>query len=64
MVVTEEFVGLAKAAARARGYPDLPMVVLPHPFETKSAEEVERIAVEKAEELVQKLTAPASPVRA
>lgn len=64
MVVTTEFVSLAKAVAKARGYPDLPMVILPHPFETKSSEEVERIAVEKADELAQKLMALPKPIQA
>lgn len=58
MVVTEEFVPLAKGVARARGYPDLPMVIVPHPFETKTIEEVEQIALSKAEELAARLLAP------
>jgi len=62
-VVTQEFVALAKTTARARGYPDLPMVVVPHPFETKPVAEVEQIAVEKADELVAKLAAPRVPAR-
>ncbi len=50
-VVTEQFVSLAKAAARGFGYPDLPMVVVPHPFETLSIETVEQLAHEKAAEI-------------
>jgi hypothetical protein len=34
-VVTEAFVDLARTAARAQGRPDLRLVVLPHPFETR-----------------------------
>lgn len=58
-MVTEEFLRLAQTSAEALGYPDLPMVVLPHPFETKTVEEARRIAEEKFEEIVQKATAPA-----
>ncbi|MFH1486285.1 MAG: hypothetical protein ABIH46_09460 [Chloroflexota bacterium] len=50
-------------AARALGYPDLPMVVLPHPFETKTVEEAQKIADEKLNEVLDKLT-KAAPVPA
>jgi hypothetical protein len=62
-VVTEKFVSLAKASARALGYPDLPMVVVPHPFETLSAAAIREIADEKVHELVAKgcLRAIAAP---
>ena len=53
-VVTEKFVSLAKASAKALGYPDLPMIVLPHPFETLPAETLREIADEKVHELVAK----------
>lgn len=56
-VVTQEFHGLAKAAAEALGYPDLPMVVVPHPFETKPVEEVRALAEAKFEEIIAKATA-------
>lgn len=55
-VVTEEFVGLAEACAKSLGYPDLKMVVVPHPLETKSQEEIRKIASEKLEEIVRQLT--------
>ncbi|MBI2907699.1 MAG: hypothetical protein HYX92_08605 [Chloroflexi bacterium] len=54
---------MAQVAARALGYPDLNMVVLPHPFETKTVEEARAIADAKVDEVVQKLT-QASPVPA
>jgi len=58
-VVTEEFVGLAQACAKSLGYPDLKLVAVPHPLETKTHEEIQRIAVEKLQEIVGKLTDPA-----
>ena len=53
-VVTEKFVSLAKASAKALGYPDLPMIVVPHPFETLPAAAIREIADEKVHELVAK----------
>ncbi len=55
-LVTEEFKSLADTAARALGYPDLPMVVVPHPFELLPVEDIERLAEEKFQEIVQKVT--------
>ncbi len=55
-VVTEKFVNLARNAARAYGYPDLPFVVVPHPFETLSRERLHEIATEKAAECVERVT--------
>lgn len=51
-VVTSEFVSLARFHAKARGFPDLPLVVVPHPFNTLSSDEVLRIAEEKFDELI------------
>ncbi|MBI3967148.1 MAG: hypothetical protein HY329_16055 [Chloroflexi bacterium] len=39
-------------AARSLGYDDLPMVVVPHPFETLPHEEVRAIAEAKFDEIV------------
>lgn len=55
-VVTEEFKQLAETAAQGLGYPDLPMVVVPHPFATLPIEDVERLAEEKFQEIIQKVT--------
>jgi hypothetical protein len=44
VVVTEVFANLARTAASARGIEPIPMLVLPHPMETRSAEEIDRIA--------------------
>jgi len=46
-VVTEVFVNLAQTAARARGVDPLPMLVLPHPMEGRTPEEIDRIADER-----------------
>ena len=51
-VVTEVFANLARIAARARGIDPLPLLVLPHPMETRSVEEIERICDERFEEAV------------
>lgn len=56
--MTREFKNLAETAARSLGYPDLPMVVVPHPFELLSEAEVERLAEEKFDEILAKVTAP------
>jgi hypothetical protein len=58
--VTEEFRKLAQTAARSLGYPDLPMVFVPHPFELLPENEVERLAEEKFEEILGEVTAPKS----
>ncbi len=55
-VVTEKFVSLAKASASSMGYPDLPLVVVPHPFETLSRERLQSLAEEKVEECVARVT--------
>lgn len=54
-LVTEEFVSLFKSASRALGYPDLPTVVVPHPFETLPKEKIKQLADEKYEEIVSKI---------
>jgi hypothetical protein len=44
VVVTEVFVNLARTAARAHGYPDMRLVALPHPMESRPEAEVRAIA--------------------
>jgi hypothetical protein len=51
LVVTEVFANLARTAARARGMAELCTVVLPHPMETRSEDEIRRIAHEKLDEI-------------
>jgi hypothetical protein len=57
-VTTSEFEPLARSMARMRGYPNLPIIVLPHPFETRTDEEVLRIAEERFAEFERFLTDP------
>jgi uncharacterized ferredoxin-like protein len=52
VVVTEVFANLARTAARARGIDPIPMLVLPHPMETRPREEIDRIAAERFAEVV------------
>jgi len=56
--VTAVFANLAQTAARARGFDHLKMLVLPHPMETRSADEVREIARQRTAELAQLLTRP------
>ncbi len=55
MVVTAVFENLGRTAARAQGYPDLPMLVLPHPMEARPEAEVRAIARARFAELVRLL---------
>ena len=50
VVVTEVFVNLAQTAARARGVDPIPMLVLPHPMEGRSPDEIDRIAERRFDE--------------
>ena len=56
VVVTEVFANLTRTAARARGIADLRMLVLPHPMETRSREEIQRIALYRMDDLYRSLT--------
>lgn len=60
VVVTEVFGNLAQTAARARGYDHLEMLVLPHPMETRRADEIVRIAETRADDLLRLLVEPGS----
>jgi len=55
VVVTEVFANLARTAARARGIDPIPMLVLPHPMETRSPEEIDRIAEQRFAEAIELL---------
>ena len=46
------FENLGRTAARAQGYPELPMLVLPHPMESRPEAEVREIARGRFDELV------------
>jgi hypothetical protein len=52
VAVTEVFANLARTAARAHGYPDIRMLVLPHPMESRPETEVRRIARVRFDELI------------
>ena len=52
MVVTEVFANLARTAARAHGYPEMRMLVLPHPMETRPEAEVREMARARVAELM------------
>jgi uncharacterized ferredoxin-like protein len=52
VVVTAVFANLARTAARARGIDPIPMLVLPHPMETRPAAEIDRICEERFEEAI------------
>lgn len=52
VVVTEVFANLARTAARAHGYPEMRMLVLPHPMEGRPEAEVRAIARARLGELV------------
>ena len=55
-MVTQEFVRLAQSLLRARNRPNIPMVVLPHPFEPLPADEIKALAKEKFQEIADALT--------
>ena len=55
--MTTPFVPLAQARGAALGTRPVPMVVLPHPFETLPHDEIRRIAHERAPELVDLMVA-------
>jgi hypothetical protein len=57
VVVTEVFANLARTAAAARGVDPIPMLVLPHPMETRPVDEIDRIAEERFEEVISLLCA-------
>ena len=50
--MTEVFANLGRTAARAQGYPDLRMLVLPHPMEARPEAEVREIARRRFAELI------------
>jgi hypothetical protein len=55
VVVTAVFENLGRTAARAQGFPDLRMLVLPHPMESRPGPEVRRIARDRFAALIAQL---------
>ncbi len=47
---------LAQSLLRARNRPNIPMVVLPHPFEPLPKDDIKRLAKEKHQEIADALT--------
>jgi hypothetical protein len=62
-VVSQSFTGLGRAQQKALGSPDLPMALIPHPFGTRSREELREIAAQCAEDIA-KLLCEAAPAGA
>lgn len=52
LIATDVFLGLARGEAEAYGYPQLPILVIPHPLGVRPQHEVRAWAEEKAEELI------------
>ena len=52
VVVTEVFVNLAHSAARAHGLPDMRLVALPHPLESRAEADVRAIARARMRDLL------------
>lgn len=50
--MTEVFTNLAHIAARAQGYPDMRLVALPHPLESRPEAEVRTIARARMQEIL------------
>jgi hypothetical protein len=57
VVVTEVFANLAATATRARGIRELRTLILPHPMETRSEDEIRRIALAAMQEMARLITA-------
>jgi hypothetical protein len=62
-VVSQSFVGLGRAQQKALGSPDLPMALIPHPFGTRSREELREIAAKTADDIA-RLLCEAAPATA
>ena len=62
-VVSQSFIGLGKAQQKALGSPDLPMALIPHPFGTRSRDELKVIAAQCADDIA-RLLCEAAPTTA
>ena len=63
-VCSKSYVGLAQAQAKALDYPDLPIVVVPHPFPGRTAEQARALAEPCIEAIVKFLCDSAAPTAA
>ena len=59
MVCSTEFTTLGRAQAKALGYPDLPIAVIPHPFGLRTRDEVRELAAQCVEDIVRLVGEPA-----
>jgi hypothetical protein len=50
-VCSTAFAALGRAQARALGYPDLPLVIVQHPFGSRTRNEIREIAARCADEI-------------
>jgi hypothetical protein len=55
-VCSTSFIGLGRAQQKALGSPDLPIAVVPHPFGTRSREQLREIAAKCADDIARLLT--------
>jgi len=60
-VATEPFVDEALEQARVLGMPEYRMVFIPHPVQLLTAEELQALADQAFEEIVDRLTQPETP---
>lgn len=58
---TLPFRTLAQVRRESLGLPDLPVLFLPHPMMTKTTAEIEQLADQVVEEVVQSLTGAGAP---
>jgi hypothetical protein len=59
-LITDQFIPGAKAITSLNGYPDYPFVVVPHPLESLTPEELDQRAELAMPQLVKILTKPRS----
>ena len=58
-IVSTAFTGLGRAQAKALGFPDLPLAVIPHPFGVRTREEVRGIAEQCVQDVIRIATSKA-----
>jgi hypothetical protein len=51
LITSKAFSGLAHLEADAMGYSDLPMLIIPHPFGSRTPEEIQSFAQAKSVEV-------------
>src|SRR4051812_21326935 len=50
MVCSTAFAAMGRAQAKALGYPDLPITIVPHPFGLRSRDEIRQMAAQCADD--------------